>query len=282
MRNFNPIFEVRDDKLEIPEVGDWSFQKWGLLGSYCNIFTTGMRKKWDQLIYIDLFSSSGFAKIKGTDRIYYSSAFIAMSIPEKFDKYIFCEKDQKLLDSLKKRADRLYPSLNVSFILGDSNENVNLIKKEIPPFGKNNTLLAFCFVDPFSLDLHFNTIKTLAKGKMDFLILLALHMDAKRNLQYYIDENSDKIAFFVGDSNWRNEFQQFGTDGKAFIRYLAEKYDRNMSQLGYVKPETKHQVRSSVKNLPLYYLAFYSKHKRGNDFYKKIKKTATGQTELGL
>lgn len=282
MGSLNPLIEVSDDGLTTPEVGNWSFQKWGLLGAYCNIFTTGMRKKWDQLVYIDLFAGAGFAKIKGADRMYCSSALVAMSIPEKFDKYILCEKEPELMDALKQRVSRLYPGLNVSFVSGDSNEKIDQIKSEIPPYARGNTLLPFYFVDPFSLDLHFSTIRELAEGLMDFLILLALHMDANRNLQNYLDENSEKIELFVDEPNWRDEFQQFGSDGKAFIRYLADKYDQNMIQLGYVKPEKKHQVRSSIKNLPLYYLAFYSKHKRGNDFYKKVKKTATGQTELGL
>jgi len=112
--------------------------------------------------------------------------------------------------------------------------------------------------------------------------LLALHMDANRNLPYYLDENSKKIEDFVGDPNWRNELTESESTGKGFIKYLSNKYDQNMMDLGYVKPANKHLVRSSNKNLPLYYLAFYSKHDRGNDFYKKVKQTAIGQTELGL
>lgn len=282
MNTFNPIIEANNDGLTIPQVGQWSIHKWKLMGAYCNIFTKGMHKIWNQLVYIDLFAGAGFAQIKNKNKIYYSSSLIAMSTPIKFNKYILCEKDPKLLNALKIRVKKLFPDLNICYILGDANQKVSMIKKELPRYSKNNTMLPFCFVDPFSLNLHFSTIYKLAQGLMDFLILLALHMDANRNLQYYIKNNSKKIDLFVGDPNWRKEFQQSVTDGNAFVRYLAEKFDQNMIQLGYKKPEQKHHVRSSNKNLPLYYLAFYSKNKRGNDFYKKIKKTATGQTELGI
>lgn len=282
MSKFNPLIETQADNFAIPEVGSWSTDKWSLMGAYCNIFTSGMRNKWDQLVYIDLYSGAGFAKIKGTDRIYYSSSLIALSVPTKFDKYILCEKDPELMKALQSRVQRLFPTSDVSFVLGDANEKVEMIKSLMPFYRKGNTRLPFCFVDPYSLDLNFHTIQSLGTDLMDFLILLALHMDANRNLIHYLDENSNKIENFTGDPNWRDEFSENGSTGKDFIRYLADKYDKNMMNLGYVKPANKHFVKSSNKNLPLYYLAFYTKHNRGNDFYKKVKKTATGQTELGI
>ena len=71
-------------------------EKYKLVGSYCDIFTTGMKNKWDQLVYIDLFAGGGFSKIKTTGKIYKNSALLAMSLPFKFSKYILCEQDAKL------------------------------------------------------------------------------------------------------------------------------------------------------------------------------------------
>jgi three-Cys-motif partner protein len=282
MKRFDPLIETQPDGFAIPEVGSWSTTKWSLMGAYCDIFTSGMRRKWDQLVYIDLFAGAGFAKIKNTNRIYHSSALIALSTPVKFDKYIFCEKDPELFNALEQRVKRLFPDENISLVCGDANEEIENIKSLMPAYGKGNTRLPFCFVDPFSLELEFSTIKNLGADLMDFLILLALHMDANRNLQNYLNENNNKIALFTGDENWRKKFEKFDSTGRDFIKFLAKNYDQNMIQMDYVKPASKHLVRSSNKNLPLYYLAFYSKNERGNDFYKKVKRTATGQTELGL
>ena len=143
MNKFNPLQEVEDDGIKIPEVGNWSLKKWRLVGAYCDTFTKGMRNKWDQLVYIDLFAGAGFAKIKNKDRIYYSSSLISLSIPVKFDKYIFCEKDPELMTSLKERVENLYPEQNVSFILGDANEKVKQIKNQMPAYGKGNTRFPF-------------------------------------------------------------------------------------------------------------------------------------------
>ncbi|WPV70562.1 three-Cys-motif partner protein TcmP [Chitinophaga sp. LS1] len=259
----------------------WSEQKYKLIGCYADIFTRGMRYKWDKLIYIDLFAGAGYSLIKGSRKILKSSTLIAMDIPIKFDKYILCEENPEKLSALKIRVQREHPDLDVVFIEGDSNRLVEKIKSEIPLHSKTTKVLPFSFVDPYSLNLHFATIRHLGQNLMDFLILLALHMDANRNFDIYLNENSTKIDHFIGDSNWRLDFQnRFSSNHSKFVNFLATKYEENMINIGYKKPPEFHQIRSDDKNLPLYYLAFYSKHERGNDFWAKTKKFSNPQTSL--
>ncbi len=78
-KKIDPIINVEDDGLIIPEVGAWGEKKYKLVGGYCDIFTTGMRYKWGKLVYIDLFSGSGYARIKDTNKIVKSSALISLS-----------------------------------------------------------------------------------------------------------------------------------------------------------------------------------------------------------
>ena len=81
--------------------------------------------------------------------------------------------------------------------------------------------------------------------------------------------------------NWREAFEKNGTNNKKdFVKFLAEQYQENMVKLGYLENPLMHQIRSSEKNLPLYYLSFYSKHKRGIDFFKKIEKYCTPQLKI--
>lgn len=280
-KNFDPIIPVEDDGLYIPEVGPWADEKYKLLGGYCDIFTTGMKNLWDNLVYIDLFAGAGFAKIKNTNKIRMSSALIALSVPHQFNKYIFCEQDEKCFSALKIRVEKNFPDANVEFIQGDSNLIVNEIINAIPRHSYEEKVLRFCFVDPFSLNLKFTTIQKLSViGKIDFLILLALHMDANRNLFNYISENSDKVDEFINDVSWRQPFKTGQLPVKGFTKYLADKYDFNMTQLQYKEPVKKHLVKIDDINVPLYYLAFYSKHERGNDFYQKVEKYLSNQQSL--
>jgi len=284
-RKFDPIIICDDDNLYIDEVRSWSEDKYSLLGGYCDIFTSGMKNKWDNLVYIDMFAGSGYARFKETRKIVKSSPLIALSIPNKFDKYIFCDIEEAKLSALKDRVELYYPYINTAYVVGDCNDKVDELLNEIPIPSTNNTVLTFCFADPYSLNLKFNTIKKLSKNgnqRIDFLILLALHMDANRNFIYYINENNNKIANFLDDDRWKSEFVDSSLTENNFVQYLYNKYNENFKNLGYVKPENPFQIRSTDNNLPLYYLAFYSKHKRGNDFYKKIQKYSTKQGSLGF
>lgn len=282
-KRFSPIIPVEDDGLIIPEVGAWSETKYKLLGGYCEIFTTGMKNLWDSLVYIDLFAGAGYAKIKDTNKIRMTSALIAMSVSHKFNRFIFCEKDEINIQALQQRVKRHFPELyeKVQFIKGDSNENVDKIIDLIPKHSREEKVLRFCFVDPFSLNLKFKTIKQLSQvGKIDFLILLALYMDANRNLIYYINDKSKKVEEFIDDSKWRIPFINGTISANDFIKFLAEKYDENMKRIDYKEPVKKHQVKIEGINVPLYYLAFYSKHDRGNDFYQKVEKYLSNQQSL--
>src|SRR6478609_8913275 len=109
-KSFNPVIPVENDGLIIPEVGSWCDIKYKLLGGYCEIFTTGMKNIWDNLVYIDLFAGAGYARIKNTSKIRMSSALIALSVNHKFNKYILCEQDPKCLNALKERVNKHFPN----------------------------------------------------------------------------------------------------------------------------------------------------------------------------
>lgn len=267
---FNPIMEVSDDNLYIPEVRQWSEEKYRLLGAYCDIFTSSMKNKWKQLVYIDLFAGAGYSKIKESGKIVKSSALIALSLPNTFSHYIFCEQDPKRFLALKARIERDFPDKNVKLIQGNSNIVVSEVRNSIPKYSKENTVLSFCFVDPYSLNLDFQTLRILSNNyNMDFLVLLALAMDANRNMETYLKEENERISKFIDNDMWRNDYEK--SKNKSIIHFLASKYDFNMSKLGYKEPPQKQEIRSNAKNLPLYHLAFYSKHSLGNEFWDKIK-----------
>lgn len=279
---FNPIISAKDDGLKTPEIGPWSDVKYKLIGKYAAIFNSGMKNIIPNRIYVDLFCGAGYAKIKDTNRTIFTSALIALSLPDPFTKYIFSEFDQEKLEALKVRVKRHFPNKydQVVFIQGDSNKNIDEIKKHVPDYTVTNKVLTFCFVDPFSLNLHFNTIRSLGEKRVDFLILMALQMDAKRNLEKYLEENNSKINLFLGEVNWRQQFVRSGYSASDFTKYLSDTYDSKMKQLGYLEPPEKHRIKAFSTYLPLYYLAFYSKHERGNEFWKKIKGYSTDQTEM--
>ncbi len=175
---------AEDDGLPFSEVGAWAEDKYKLVGLYDRLFSTGMKKKWPTRVYIDLYSVPGFVRVRDTDRMLVGSPLLALSVPDPFDKYIFCESDPELLGALQSRVSRHSPTADATFICGDCNERIDQICASIPVPSPGHGVLTFCFVDPFDISIRFSTVKRLSEHFIDFLVLLALHVDANRNLEH--------------------------------------------------------------------------------------------------
>lgn len=279
----NSSFHPVADGLATPEVGSWAETKYRLVSLYDRLFSTGMKAKWNTRAYIDLFAGAGYARIRGTNQIVFGSPLLALDVPDPFDKYIFCEADADLLDALKERVRRHFPRADATFILGDCNELVDKILPAIPAYSHGRSVLSFCFVDPPDISINFSTIRKLASRRMDFLVLLALHMDANRNEAHYTSPSNPKVDDFVGTREWRTRWDIERRRITRFPRFLAVEYAIQMQNLGYLPVELYRmkEVRSDEKNLPLYHLALFSKHERAYKFWDQVLKYGTDQMDLG-
>src|SRR5690606_15990301 len=117
-RGRSPVRELvrlEDDGLLIDEVGTWSEEKYRLVSAYASIFAASMRKKYDSLVYIDMYAGPGRVQIKRTTRIYASSPINALNIEPPFDRLIFCELEALKLEALRARCAARYPSRDVHF-----------------------------------------------------------------------------------------------------------------------------------------------------------------------
>mgnify|MGYP001561638157 CR=1 FL=1 len=277
-----PEIPLEEDGLICSEVGDWAEDKYRLVGLYDELFATAMKNKWDVRVYIDLYSGPGRVQVRGTRRFLPGSPLVALGIPDPFDRYIFCESDRDLLNALEQRIRRSYPAANVHFIQGDCNEYVDQVCKLIPTPSKDRRVLSFCFADPFDVSLKFSTVRKLAKYFLDFLFLLALHMDANRNLAHYINPSNSKVEEFLGLPGWRSLWETEERQGKKFPRFLAEQYSRQMETLEYLHMpwERMKQVRSTEKNLPLYSLALFSRHPLAHQLWDQGLRYSSDQMKL--
>lgn len=279
---FEPL---ADDGLETPEVGSWSEEKYRLLHGYARIFATAMKKKWDHRVYIDLFAGSGRSKLKNSGRIVLASPLLALEIPDRFNRYIFCEQNPVRITALRERVRRDYSSADVRFLEGDANQLVDHILAEIPAHSKSTRVLAFCFADPYRLkNLKFTTIEHLAKRFVDFLILIPTEMDANRNVSWYTQPNNQTLDDFVGTTEWREHWRKAEAQGEPFWGFLERFYERRMAALEYGEHSAKEAqlVRSDKRNLPLYRLTFFSRSTLGQRFWKDIKKHVIPQSSFNF
>ena len=269
-----------DDGLICPEVGRWARTKYRLISLYDALFSTGMKDKWDVRFYLDLYAGAGYNKIRGTSTIVFGSPLLAINVKHPFDKYIFCEEAADKLEALKQRTKRLAPNADVTYIAGDCNSKINDILKAIPRGSKELKVLGLCLVDPYDLGIKIETLRLLSSRFIDFLCLLALSMDARRNYQRYVEPESKKVDDFLGDSEWRKKWATAQASRIEFPKFLAVEFADRMRALDYIPPPlyTMKEVRSDEKNLPLYHLALFSRSQRAYDFWGEVLKYSTEQT----
>ncbi len=154
------------------------------------------------------------------------------------------------------------------------------ILAKIPAHSTNHRVLSLCFVDPFDIGIKFETLRKLSERYMDFLVLLALYMDANRNIENYVKEEAVKIDEFLGSRTWRADWKIRQRQGIAFPQFLAEEFSKSMKTLRY-KPQPFYKmkaIRMPERNVLLYRLALFSRHPRAYRFWDEVLKYRTPQT----
>lgn len=276
-----PLLE--DDGLPTPDVGDWAIEKYRLVKLYAGLFTTSMRGKWEQLIYVDLFAGAGRAKIRGTTRIVPASPLLALTVEHPFDRYVFCEADKVRMSALQARVRQEFAGVDARFVPGDVNAKVDVILGELPTIRSGRRSLTFCFVDPFGLrNLRFETLSALAERYVDFLVLIPSGYDATRNEGVYLAPENRTIDRFLHRAGWREEWSAAKAAGKTFDHFMTDAFAASMTTLGYRYPgiHSTHVVRFSEKRLRLYRLALFSRHPLGEKFWREVQKYASDQRGL--
>jgi three-Cys-motif partner protein len=209
------------DKLAWPEVGAWTEDKHRIVSLYAALFSNGMKKKWGERVYVELYAGAGYSRIRGTQKIILGSPLRALAAEQTFDKYVFCEAIPRNLEALKARVSLHFPAAKVAYVAGECDEKVTEILAEIPRGSKDSTVLTLCFADPFDIGLKFGTIKALSDRFVDFLVLLAVYSDANRAYKRYVMEDAQKVDEFLGSKTWRDRWRIAEANGVPFPKFLA-------------------------------------------------------------
>jgi three-Cys-motif partner protein len=237
-----------------------------------------MKKKWATRVYIDLYAGSGLCRIKGRSQVLLGSPLIALSVDASFDRCIFCEGDPNRFSALKTRVERDYARHDTHLIPGKFEEHIDEICSKIP-----SKSLALCFVDPFNCDFDIDNLKKISKCAhgVDFLCLLAVHMDAKRNIVNYMQPDS-KIDRMLGNTTWRARWNNRVDIHEDFAKFLAVEFASSMSEVGYLNTPLHQmkEVKTYDKNVPLYYLAMFSKSQTAFKLWEQVLKYSTPQLDL--
>jgi len=95
-------------------------------------------------------------------------------------------------------------------------------------------------------------------------------------------EDAVKVDEFLGSNTWRDQWRIAEADGAPFPKFLATEFARSMETLGYLPTplHTMKRVRSNERNLPLYYIALFSRSQLAYKFWDQVLKYSTDQTNF--
>jgi three-Cys-motif partner protein len=260
---------VVDDGLTTPEIGYWGKRKYHFLRRYLHMFTKGMRRKWPQLFYIDLFAGAGYAKIRHTGEVVETSSVIASMLEFPFTSLRLCDSDAGNCRAMEQRLARLAPSVHRTIHQGDANKLVGQIIEDIPA----RNALCVTFADPYGLHLDFETVRKIAELRSDLIVLLADNMDALRNWAvYYYDNPASSLDRFMGEPGWRESLAS--THGDKQADALRSRYIERLRTLGF--SHFAHERFQNSRGADIYSLVYASRHSRGLDFWHKASEVDEG------
>src|SRR5690606_5491946 len=256
------------------------------LKDYLEPYTTILRKYKFKYYYVDAFAGAGRAKLrvrkpsitesdgwlfddieKSPEEEQYikGSPYQALSIKYPFQGYLFIEynaDNAKILDRLKDEFPHLKNKIRIK--VGDANKV--LLESLV-----NNTEIdwkgtrAVVFLDPFGMQVSWDTIKSLAGTKaIEVIINNPIHMVVQRLLQKKGNippAREELLNSYFGSTQWKNTVYKeistlFGDTEKikahdTSVR-LGQLYNEQLKEcFGYAAPVRL--VRNSA-NSPIYFL----------------------------
>lgn len=262
--------------------GDWSGDKLTALREYLLAYKQALKNTSFKLAYIDAFAGSGLREIAKSipedelfedeideeDESYrHGSPLIALSIEPPFDAFIFIERDPDSIASLQRQIEERFGDQqpNVKYLQGDANVQLQELTE------KNwRGHRAVAFLDPFALQVKWETIEKIAKTKAIDMWLLFPAMAVNRMLTKsgkIPKAWEDRLTILFGEEDWKEEFYttlEPDMFGKEVISKTPKVFDVLSSYVTkrlasvFEKTHTKPLILRNSTGSPLFLLCFAS------------------------
>lgn len=253
-------------------VSDWTQKKLNLLSEYLQAYSTilnaQVRKGWfARFEYVDCFAGEGRYEDPDTGEYVDGSPRIALRIEPPFTVYHFVEIDQRRAEHLEavvrefpNRDIRLYPKRNA---------NDFLVNELIPSFARQHRKRGFVLLDPWGLDVEWNTIEHLAAvGTLEIFVNFSL-VGVQRNVlrrdpSRITGKHRERMRRIWGSDDWEQKLYKpeptlFGDELKKIensSRVLAEAYRQRLQ--GEFKHCPPPAIMRNSNRSPIYALQFAS------------------------
>lgn len=287
--------------------GSWTERKLAVIEKYLNAYLTIMRgnerARHFTTSYVDAFAGSGYRQRRGhADLVATSlgddydatgliagSAVRALKLAVPFDQYMFIERDARALGNLKQHVPRRLES-RVTFVEGDANIELQALCVQ---WNKGDER-AVVFLDPYGLQINWNTLEQIANTKaMDLWMLFPVGIGVNRLLTTQREppeEWAKTLDRIFGTNDWREAFYRtdvqeglFGTHQSTIktsnlVGISEFMLDRLRTCFAHVCD--KYLVLTNSNNSPMFILLFAAAAPKGGESAVKIAKSII-MKELG-
>jgi three-Cys-motif partner protein len=248
-----PFF--KDDGFSVTATEPWFKVKVQVIQNYLQAFVATAASRTDEIVFVDLFSGSGLYSIGHQKEIFAGSCLSALSTGLPINKFIFCEEDPDQARILRLRVDRNFNDRNVIILEDRPEKLIDKFRMAIAPNKSGYRVAVLCLVDPFSLDVPFSVIEKLSAFGYSFLLPFTFGLNARHDCFYYLKEQPDKLKRFAGAHIERINDTQSNLH---FYKKLVKIYQQNMLMLGLNATLSVHKMHSSLMDLPMYYMGYFS------------------------
>jgi three-Cys-motif partner protein len=265
-----------DAKLEIDEIGYWSEVKLSILEKYAKPYNQILLAHHFRPIYIDGFAGAGHHRAKGSDRIIKGSPARALEVTPPFDFLHFIDIDGARVEELKKLTANLQ---NVSVHQGDCNQI--LVNQIFPKISYSNRRRALCILDPYGLQLDWETMRKAGESKVIEIFLNFPVMDMNRNVLWrnagrVSPDQRERMTRFWGDDSWEMAAYQ-ATPGlfeeiqvKASNDEVAEAFRERLKNVAGFQYVPKPMPMRNSKGAVVYFLFFAAQERTADKIVRDI------------
>ncbi|MFA6482304.1 MAG: three-Cys-motif partner protein TcmP [Bacteroidales bacterium] len=278
------VTSVFDDR-EVRCVAPWAREKIHYLTRYFDLFSTGMKFKWEGNInYIEICSGPGICMDRDSGTEFLGTP-LAIAQKKSFDflaRAVFVDLNQFVVTTLNERFNDFGKSPKAIAIQGNylnTAETIKDIRSHISKSGLN-----LIFIDPTDVSVPFETVASLsdAFGKSDIIINIMYGSDVKRGLSSAMADPYGRARikyssflgsndFFVSDIN--KALFEAGKHDQLHQKFI-DCYLGKLKDIGYI-----YTGFQSVRHL--YELFFATTNKKGLEFWEKAThKEPDGQRKL--
>jgi len=249
----------QDDGFGVTAAEPWVKQKVQIIQQYLSSFVTNLVSRVDEFTFVDLYSGNGLYSLGARREIFYGSPLMALAQDLPIQRFVFCERDADQFKVLKIRVNRNFRDKNVILLEGAPQDLIQKLTLYVPKSKNGYKSAVLCLCDPFSLDLHFETVLKLMDHGFNFLVPFTFALNERVNFEHYLVDSREKLKRFLGASSDMNRLEQDLEGNTQFYKRLIRIYENNLLSAGLNGSTSVHKLDSGLMEMPAYYMGLFSR-----------------------